>query len=230
MPAMKTPILAAAAALAFSVAAIAAYGKPDLKPDLDAARDIMGVCAACHGDNGQGGKRGEYPRLAGQHMEYLAAQLAQFKTRRRVNIPMFPYTEERELAEQDIVSISAYLANIKLDTTPPAFKEGDDALTRLNAMAKVLQIPRAEGDVDAGGKLYNEECAPCHSKTGLGWKTTPMLAGQYTSYLKRQIDKFRSGERKHDEDQDADPADDILNQLKPEQIRDVLAYISTLGH
>lgn len=32
----------------------------------DSGKEIYGPCAACHGDLGQGGKRGEYPRIAGQ--------------------------------------------------------------------------------------------------------------------------------------------------------------------
>ena len=34
--------------------------------DLQNGEEINEVCAGCHGDLGQGGKEGEYPRLAGQ--------------------------------------------------------------------------------------------------------------------------------------------------------------------
>lgn len=207
--------------------AVAAEKAAAVKPDPEVGRQINGVCAACHGDSGQGGKKGEYPRLAGQGVEYLAAQLHKFKARKRINIPMFPYTEERELPDEDIVHIAAYLSAIKLDTAYPVFKETDDALTRLLAVEKVLNIPRSEGDVDAGAKTYKAECASCHGRTGAGKRDVPMLAGQYTSYLRRQIDKFVKGERIHDEDL-KDRTKDVLNQLKPEEIRDVLAYLTTL--
>ncbi|MCE5180369.1 MAG: cytochrome c [Betaproteobacteria bacterium] len=201
---------------------------PAVKVDPEIGRQINGVCAACHGDSGQGGKKGEYPRLAGQHMEYLAEQLHQFKDRNRHNIPMFPYTLERELPDEDIVHISAYLSAIKLDTEFPVFKDTDDALTRLLAVDKVLNIPRSEGDVEAGAKLYKEQCSgSCHGKTGMGKRNVPMLAGQYTSYLKRQIDRFTKGERIHDKDV-KDISKETLNQLKPEEIRDILAYLTTL--
>lgn len=198
-----------------------------LKADPEIGRQINGVCAACHGDSGQGGKKGEYPRLAGQHVEYLMDQLHKFKDRKRTNLPMFPYTEEREMPDEDLVQIAAYLASIKLDTTFPVFKESDDALTRLQAVEKVLNIPRSEGDVEAGAKIYKAECSSCHKKDGMGNKTVPMLTGQYTVYLKRQIDKFIKGERIHDEEM-KDPSKDVLNQLKPEEIRDILAYLTTL--
>lgn len=208
-------------------AAAPAAAAANLKYDPEIGRQINGVCAACHGDSGQGGKKGEYPRLAGQHVEYLADQLKKFKARKRINIPMFPYTEERELPDEDIVHITAYLSAIKLDTAYPVFKESDDALTRLLAVEKVLNIPRSEGDVDAGAKTYKTECASCHGRTGMGKREVPMLAGQYTSYLRRQIDKFVKGERIHDEDL-KDRTKDVLNQLKPEEIRDVLAFLTTL--
>ena len=198
-----------------------------LKADPETGRQINGVCAACHGDTGQGGKKGEYPRLAGLNVEYLMDQLHKFKARKRTNLPMFPYTEERELPDEDIVHISAYLASIKLDTTYPVFKETDDALFRLLATEKVLNIPRSEGDIDAGAKLYKTECASCHGVKGMGKRTTPMLTGQYTLYLKRQIDKFVKGERIHDEDA-KDSSKDVLNVLKPDEIRDILAFLTTL--
>lgn len=204
-----------------------------VKADPEIGQQINGVCAGCHGPLGEGGKKGEYPRLAGQNFEYLKAQLIRFKRRQRVNLPMFPYTEERELPDEDIVHISAYLAGIKLGTAPPVFKENEDALVRLTAMAKVFNIPRAEGEVDAGAKLYKQECASCHGLSGLGYKENPMLAGQYTQYLKRQINKFIAGERIHDKDWDddlLDPTKDVLNQLKAEEIRDILAYLSVLNH
>ena len=202
--------------------------KPGVKYDPEIGQQINGVCAGCHGPLGEGGKNGEYPRLAGQNFDYLKAQLTKFKGRHRVNMPMFPYTEERELPDEDIVHISSYLAGIKLDTTPPVFKENEDALVRLTAMAKVFNIPRAEGNVDAGAKLYKRECAPCHAANGMGKKGNPMLAGQYTQYLMRQIGKFVSGERIHDEEL-KDREKDILNQLTPEEIRDILAYVSVLN-
>mgnify|MGYP003525568402 FL=1 len=44
-------------------------------------KDINGVCAACHGEFGQGGKRGEYPRVAGQRAAYRKDQLKSIRAR-----------------------------------------------------------------------------------------------------------------------------------------------------
>lgn len=186
--------------------------------------EIMGVCATCHGDFGQGGSRGEYPRLAGQSEKYLADQLKSFRARVRINIPMFPYTEERELADEDIQAISSYLSSVKLPTTPPTFKGNEDALTRLQMMEKVMIIPRAEGDIENGGKVYQKECASCHAKDGGGRGSFPMLVGQYSNYLKKQVISYIKGERPHDEDDSRG----ILAKLKETDIRDILAYLTSI--
>jgi len=84
--------------------------------DLELGEEINETCAGCHGEYGQGSIDGEYPRLAGLTAEYIARQLRNFKQRERINIPMLPYTNDRELPEEDLVSIAAYLASIQLPT------------------------------------------------------------------------------------------------------------------
>ena len=140
--------------------------------DLERGKEINATCAGCHGEFGQGGKKGEYPRLA-----HLEDQLRALRNRARVNIPMFPYTQERELADADIEDVSAFLAAVELPTEWPTFNPGDDALTRLTAMEKVMILPRAPGDTDRGGRIYQKECAVCHAKDGMGRGTFPRLVG-----------------------------------------------------
>ena len=169
-------------------------------PAGDTGKEINGVCAACHGEFGQGGKRGEYPRIAGQRAAYLKDQLKSFRARKRINLPMYPYTQERELSDADIEAVSEYLAAIELPTKWPEFKDSDDALTRLAATEKVMIIPRAEGDLQNGKTLYQKECAACHAKDGRGRGKFPMLIGQYTNYLMKQAEAYIKGERPHDEE------------------------------
>lgn len=205
----------------------------------DSAAEIYGPCAACHGDLGQGGKRGEYPRIAGQRSAYLEQQLRNFRARTRLNLPMLPYTQERELTDADIKSVSTYLAGIALQTKFPDFKDTDDALTRLEAMEKVMVIPRLPGDLDKGAALYNDNCAHCHGKTGRGVGRFPMLVGQYTNYLQRQIDIYLKGERLHDQVADEEEEEDskarpkpikkgILDRLAEKDLNDILAHITHL--
>lgn len=197
---------------------------PVTAQDIEKGKDINGVCAACHGQYGPGGKRGEYPRLAGQRAAYIEDQLHSFRSRKRMNLPMFPYTQERELSDEDIKDVSAYLAGIELPTKWPEFKDNDDALTRLTAMEKVMIVPRAEGNVGNGKEIYQKQCASCHGKTGKGRGKFPMLIGQYTNYLMKQMEAYVKGERPHDDNDSRG----ILAELKVSDMQDILAYLTTL--
>lgn len=211
--------------LRFSVVVLTlAFGSVAFAADLDKGKEINGTCAACHSDNGQGGKKGEYPRIAGQQVKYIESQLKSFRSRTRVNIPMFPYTQERELSDEDIKDIAAYLNGIELDTKMPTYTGNEDALTKLLMADKVMIIPRAEGDLANGEALYQKQCAACHGKTGKGRGMFPMLVGQYTNYLQRQIDLYLKGDRPHDEDGTVGR----LNGLKPQDIQDILAYLTSI--
>ena len=216
------------AALVAAGAALAAEGPKSRvgsgTVNLENGKEINGTCAACHGDQGAGGKKGEYPRIAGQRVAYLEQQLRNFRSRTRVNIPMFPYTQERELSDEDIRDVSAYLAGIELSTKMPTYTGTEDALTRLQMADRVMIIPRAEGDVRNGEAVYKENCAHCHGRDGRGRSAFPMLIGQYTNYLKRQVDLYLKGDRPHDDE----GSRGILNDLKAKDIDDVLAYLTTI--
>ncbi|UCV12992.1 cytochrome c4 [Dechloromonas denitrificans] len=200
------------------------FGLPAAAVDLEKGKEINGTCAACHGDQGAGGKKGEYPRIAGQRPGYLASQLKSFRARTRINIPMYPYTQERELSDEDIRDISAYLSGIELSTKMPTFAGHEDALTRLQMVDKVMIVPRVEGNIEHGEKIYQKQCAACHGKAGKGRGMFPMLVGQYSNYLKRQIDLYLKGDRPHDEE----GTGGLLTQLKADDIQDVLAYLTSI--
>ena len=192
--------------------------------NLEKGKEINATCAGCHGEFGQGGKKGEYPRIGGQRAAHIADQLKAFRNRTRLNLPMFPYTQEREMSDQDAEDVSAYLAAIELPTRWPDFNPDDDALTRLTAMEKVMIIPRAPGDLENGKKIYNKECFACHGKDGMGRGKFPRLVGQYTSYLMKQMTSFVTGERSHDEVE----MRGILNELKAQDLQDILAYLTLI--
>ena len=197
--------------------------------DEDIGDEINQVCAGCHEEFGMGGKDGKYPRIAGMPVKYLLEQVVLFRERKRPNIPMLQHVEERELPNDELLDVAIYLNKIKLksrlskiDESAPDF----DAYARLQEAKATLQIPRAKGDLKKGKKLYRKECKSCHGKQGEGDnEETPMLAGQYTKYLWRQIDMFISGKRLHDED---DPEEEFLKSFSHEELQDILAYVSIL--
>ena len=100
----------------------------------------------------------------------------------------------------------------------PVFKDSDDALTRLTMTERVMIIPRALGNLANGEAIYQKQCATCHAKNGTGRGMFPMLVGQYTTYLKRQMDKYVKGERPYDEVE----IGGTLNALKEEDVQDIL--------
>jgi len=205
-----------------------AIGEERAIPEFDPydAEDIMDVCAGCHGIYAQGTPDGEYPRLAGLNPEYLAYQIELFKTRKRINIPMIPYATDHELPPEDVRTITAYLASIELPRhmSPLDPNKEFDALARLEESKKVTNIPHYPGNPKAGGKLYKKECASCHGPKGEGrWdKRVPMLTGQHSKYLLRQIENIRKGERFHDSPEDAE----LFREYSDQEIADILAWLS----
>lgn len=67
------------------------------------------VCAACHGDDGNGRKEfPDYPKLAGQNADYLAVALRGYKSGTRKNNIMGP--QAQQLSAEDIENVSAFYA------------------------------------------------------------------------------------------------------------------------
>jgi cytochrome c553 len=71
--------------------------------------DAHGIpaCAACHGDRAEG--NGEIPRLAGQHADYLKAQLEDFRSLVRNNDVMHANT--KDMTNREIEAVVSFLAN-----------------------------------------------------------------------------------------------------------------------
>jgi cytochrome c553 len=151
--------------------------------------------------------------------------LKKFQSQARINLPMYPYTKERDLPDDEMKLVSDWLAQIELQTKMPTFKGDEDALTRLLAVEKVMIVPRVEGDIDNGGKIYQKQCVSCHGKQGKGRGMFPMISGQYINYLQKQIAAYLRAERAHDEDS---AKEGVLYSLKPQDIQDVMAYLTTL--
>jgi cytochrome c553 len=67
---------------------------------------LAAPCGACHGPNAQG--TGPFPRLAGQHQDYLVKQLHVFQeTEQRPGTPMEQITHL--LSHQEMQSVAGYL-------------------------------------------------------------------------------------------------------------------------
>lgn len=68
------------------------------------------ACAACHSANGAG-VPGEFPRLAGQHPEYLLAQLKLFQSGDRKNDIMQAIVDR--MTDPDLAAVANYAAGLR---------------------------------------------------------------------------------------------------------------------
>lgn len=202
-------IVAAAAALLFSVSGIAHAA------DAAAGKAAYALCASCHGANGEGNQAMNAPRLAGQEPWYFKRQLEAYRRGLRGTAPGdTPGMQMRPMA---------------MTVTDPG------ALENLAAYVAALPEPdlaaTVEGDVAAGARAY-AVCAACHGARAEGNEQMagPRLAGQSDWYLVRQLENYRKGLRGYD------PKDIYGNQMKPmamtladdQAINDVVAYINSL--
>ena len=63
------------------------------------------VCAACHGADGNSAAA-DFPKLGGQHADYLAKTLRDYKSGQRKNAIMSGFAQA--LSKQDIENLAAY--------------------------------------------------------------------------------------------------------------------------
>ena len=153
---------------------LAANGKP--------AAGVQ-ACVACHGQAGITPSGGIFPNLAGLSSEYLAKQLADFRSGARVQPLM--NTVARALSEQEIGQVAAYYGTL---AGPPMHvgEFGGDAARKL--------------DVQGDGARALPACANCHGLRGMGeGPLIPRLAGQSREYFTDQMNAFRSGSRQNDD-------------------------------
>ena len=179
------------------------------EPDMERGKALNRQCALCHGFHGQGILGGKYPRLAGLPEYYLVSMMDKYKKGVLDYQAMTVVGGLRNLSDEDLQSLAAYLSDVDLAEVSP------------------LDIPTPEGlDLENGEDLYQGDCKTCHGRKaeGMKRKESPPLAGQYSEYLLRQIAMFKKKERIHANDEE----DETFAEYEPQQIKDILAYISTL--
>lgn len=64
------------------------------------------ACSSCHGANAEGG--GDYPRLSGQHVDYLIRQIVAFRTATRRNDVMHANAEN--ISDSDANAVAEFLS------------------------------------------------------------------------------------------------------------------------
>lgn len=87
-------------------AALIAAG-PTLAANPAAGKEKSKACAACHGPEGNSAAA-DFPRLAGQHYDYLVKALSDYKAGERKNAIMAP--QATNLSQRDIEDLAAYFS------------------------------------------------------------------------------------------------------------------------
>jgi cytochrome c553 len=142
------------------------------------------TCQNCHGPGGDS-VLATFPRLNGQKADYLAAQLKSFRahTRSDPHAVAYMWGMASQLDDALIVDLAKYFA------------------------AQAPTPPQSGGALAAEGKKIFESgspangvppCQACHGAHGDGNGIVPRIAGQHATYLKKQLEAFRSTLRESD--------------------------------
>jgi len=167
------------------------------------------VCAGCHGADGNGGADPLWPKLAGQQSEYIAKQLADFKSSARKDPIMSGMSAP--LSSADITNVSAYFAS--LPAKPGA--------------AKDAELVKQGQKIYRGGnaKMAVSACMSCHGPSGHGIPPRfPKVSGQNAAYTQKQLLAFKAGVRTND----GETMTRIAFRMSEQEIKAVSEYMAGL--
>ena len=175
---------------------------------LERAQEIIsGRCFLCHGARGEAASE-LFPRLAAQNAEYIAKQLANFKSGARKSDTMKGMAAD--LAPQDMRALGVFFS--RQPSPPHAVRDA--------ALAQAGEAVYTRGG-DAAEVLA---CAGCHGPRAHGSSTLPRLAGQVADYLETQLKQFGARARTNDNA----VMQDIAGKMTEREIKAVAEYLSTL--
>lgn len=192
-----------------SVAYAATVANP-VVGNAEAGKAKSAVCAGCHGADGNSSNP-MWPKLAGQHVDYLVGQLQKFKAGDRQEPSMSPMA--KPLSDQEMADLAAYFSSQPI-------KPGI-------ANAELVKL---------GEKIYRggnpgtglPACAACHGPQGNGNSAAkyPALNGQHAAYTQKQLDNYRAGTR--GTDSNASIMRDIATKITAEEAKAVASYVEGL--
>ena len=160
------------------VGACGAWAQAD---EARAKKIVMGSCFICHGAEGESSSE-IFPRLAGQHAQYIAKQLENFKSGKRKSTAMADMVAK--LNSEDMQALGRYFE--KQQHAPVTPKD-----TELAAVGAYIY--------NHGNKYSGlPACASCHGPEAKGTVALPRLAGQFAIYTETQLKQFNKRERTND--------------------------------
>ena len=99
---MRKHLILAAAVLALSAPAFAAKGDPE------AGKAKAETCKACHGETGTSATP-DFPKIGGQHADYIATVLRHYKAGKRKNPIMA--VQVANLSDKDMLDLAAWFSS-----------------------------------------------------------------------------------------------------------------------
>lgn len=204
------------------VATLEADNTPATFGDAAAGATKAAACAACHGLDGNAADP-QYPKLAGQHENYIARQLALFKSGERQNAIMLGFAST--LSAQDMRDIGAYFASQKV---VPGIADDSLVASGPNQGRKFYQV--GERLFRAGKPAQGvPACQACHGPTGAGIPGPyPAIGGQHSAYTALQLTAFRGG-NVWGKDKNANAVmAGVAANLSDEEIQGLATYIEGL--
>jgi cytochrome c553 len=180
--------------------------------DADAGQGKAAVCAACHGVDGNSIVP-NWPKIAGQHADYLERQISLIKSGDR------PVPEMAgiiiNLSDQDMADLAAYFSSQDRSAGLT-----DEALLANGEL--LFRSGNSETDIPA--------CISCHGPAGEGNPLSgyPALAGQHSVYSEKMLKGFRTGQTWGDDDASSKIMTDVSKRLTDDEIKAVSSYIQGL--
>lgn len=152
--------------------------------DLAAGEATAGaICAGCHMPDGNS-VADMFPKLAGQHAQYLTKQLKDYKSGARSDATMTGMAATLA-TDADIANVAAFFAS--------------KTITPATADSSKVALGQA---IYRGGNTTTKlpACMGCHGPNGTGNPTAkfPSLAGQHAAYTIKQLQAFRDNTRSND--------------------------------
>lgn len=197
------------------------------------------ACWTCHGKDGNTPLLPIYPKIAGQNAQYVERQILDIKSGARVSynsaamkgvLPLVSDNDIRELAE----FVSKLKPSPSLSSAVPLVLTAHpvDKTKRFNSYDYVwndkkgdkIEALKLKGNIARGKKSY-EICTACHLSNGSGITDTPfpLLAGQHSTVMIKQLSDFRAGAR---DEPTMEPF--ALTRKGPQELADLAAYVETL--
>lgn len=191
------------------MALVGAAGSVAAAGNAAAGKGRSAVCAGCHGVDGNSAAP-NFPKLAGQDAQYLAKQLADFKSGARKDPIMTGMVAG--LSKKDMDDLGAYYASQKCSTITPS--------ASADALKKAERLYRG-GDAKNGIAA----CMSCHGPAGAGIPPRfPVVSGQHAAYSQKQLLDFKTGTRRND----SEVMTHIAFRLSEAEIKAVSEYMAGL--